>query len=211
MLHVEFSAHWKKLLWHARGIRRYMSEQGNETDFYWLPCYVSESERGITHIILWHSRNAGTFLLLDYKSLFKSNYFIVFEAWFLKVGLLFMVIWSFGYCFGLVIDYINKFIYAFHPGGSDGKESACSAGSSGLIPGLGRSPGEGNVYPLQYSCLENPMDRGAWQATVHGVAQSRTWLSYWHFHFFFLSCTPLCTQLSLSHLRVNSLLSWKEL
>ena len=58
-----------------------------------------------------------------------------------------MVIWSFGYCFGLVIDCINKFIYAFHPGGSDGKESACSAGSSGLIPGLGRSPGEGNVLP----------------------------------------------------------------
>ena len=142
---------------------------------------------------------------------FKSNYFIVFEAWFLKVGLVFMVIWSFGYCFGLVIDCINKFIYAFHPGGSDGKESACSAGSSGLIPGLGRSPGEGNVYPLQYSCLENSMDRGAWQATVHGVAKSWTWLSYWHFHFFFLSCTPLCTQLSLSHLRVNSLLSWKEL
>ena len=49
--------------------------------------------------------------------------------------------------FGLVIDCINKFIYAFHPGGSDGKESACSAGDPGLIPGSGRSPGEGNGYP----------------------------------------------------------------
>ena len=54
------------------------------------------------------------------------------------------------------------------PGGSDGKESACHAGDLGLIPGLGRSPGEGNGYPFQYSCLENSMDRGAWRATVHG-------------------------------------------
>ena len=58
------------------------------------------------------------------------------------------------------------------PGGSNGKESACDAGDLGSIPGLGRSPREGNGYPLQYSCLENPMGRGAWQATVHGVAQS---------------------------------------
>ena len=56
------------------------------------------------------------------------------------------------------------------PGGAGGKESACNAGDLGLglIPGLGRSPGEGNGYPLQYSCLENSMDRGAWQATAHG-------------------------------------------
>ena len=57
------------------------------------------------------------------------------------------------------------------------KESACTAGDVGLIPGSGRSPGEGNGNPLQYSCLENPMDRGAWWATVHGVAKSRTRLS----------------------------------
>ena len=60
------------------------------------------------------------------------------------------------------------------PGGSDGKESACHAGDPGSIPGLGRSPGEGNGNPLQYSCLENSIDRGAWQATVHGVVKSRT-------------------------------------
>ena len=60
------------------------------------------------------------------------------------------------------------------PGGSDGKESACSAGDPGSIPGLGRSPGEGNGNPFQYPCLENPMDGEAWQATVHGVAKSRT-------------------------------------
>ena len=63
------------------------------------------------------------------------------------------------------------------PGGSEDKASACNAGDLGSIPGLGRSPGEGNSNPLQYSCLENPMDRGAWQATVHGVAKSRTRLS----------------------------------
>ena len=60
------------------------------------------------------------------------------------------------------------------PGGSEGKVSACNAGDLGLIPGSGRSPGEGNGNPLQYSCLENPMDKGAWNATVHGVAKSRT-------------------------------------
>ena len=63
------------------------------------------------------------------------------------------------------------------PGGSDGQESACNAGDLGLIPGLGRSPGEGNGHPLQYSFLENSMDRGAWWATVHGVTKSCTRLS----------------------------------
>ena len=60
------------------------------------------------------------------------------------------------------------------PGGSDGKESACNAGDLGLIPGLGRSPGGRHGNLLQYSCLENPMDRGAWWAIVRGVAKSRT-------------------------------------
>ena len=54
------------------------------------------------------------------------------------------------------------------------KESVCSAGDPGSLPGLGRSPGKGNDNPLQYPCLENPMDRGAWWAIVHGVSQSQT-------------------------------------
>ena len=58
------------------------------------------------------------------------------------------------------------------PGDSDSKESACNAGDLGLIPGMGRSSGEGKGYHLQYSCLENSMDRRTWQATVHGVAES---------------------------------------
>ena len=62
------------------------------------------------------------------------------------------------------------------PGGLDSKESACNAGDLGLIPGLG-SPGEGKGYPLQNSGLENSMDRGAWRATVHGVAKSQAQLN----------------------------------
>ena len=67
-------------------------------------------------------------------------------------------------------------------GASDGKASACNA-DLGSIPGLGRSPGEGNGYSLQFSCLENSMDKGSWQATVHGVTKSWTRLSKFHFHF----------------------------
>ena len=63
------------------------------------------------------------------------------------------------------------------PGGSVVKDPSANAGDSGLIPGWGRSPGEGNSNPLQYSRLENPMDGGAWQATVYGAAKSRTRLS----------------------------------
>ena len=62
-------------------------------------------------------------------------------------------------------------------GGSYSKESAYNMGDMGLIPGSGRFPGEGNGNPLQYSCLGNPMDRGAWQATIHEVAKSQTRLS----------------------------------
>ena len=68
-------------------------------------------------------------------------------------------------------------IYMGFPGGSDSKESACDAGDLGLIPGLGRSPGGGHGHPLQYSCLENPMGRGAWRASVHGVTESQTRLN----------------------------------
>ena len=71
----------------------------------------------------------------------------------------------------------NTYTYIGFSGGLDGKESACNAGDTGSIPGSGRSPGEENGNPLQYSCLENPMERGVWQATVLGVAKSWTQLS----------------------------------
>ena len=82
------------------------------------------------------------------------------------------------------------------PGSSDGKESACNAGDSGLIPGSGRSPEGGNSNPLQYSCLENPMDRGAWWAgsTVLRVTKSWTQLSIFllthYIHIYFIIWQP---------------------
>ena len=97
-------------------------------------------------------------------------------------------------------------ISALNPGGSDGKASAYNVGDLGSIPGSGRSPGEGNGNPLQYSSLENPINRGAWQATVHGVAKSRTWLSDFIFTFtkwlrdilflpFLIHSVPFCSLL----------------
>ena len=76
----------------------------------------------------------------------------------------------------------NKYIKSSHvlegfPGGSGSKEFACNTGDPGSIPELGRCPEEGNSYSLPYSCQENPMDRGTWQATVHGVAKNQTGLS----------------------------------
>ena len=65
-------------------------------------------------------------------------------------------------------------IFMGFPSGSDCKESTCNAGDSGSIPRSGRTSGEGNGYPLQYSCMGNPMDKGAWQATIHGVKKSQT-------------------------------------
>ena len=75
------------------------------------------------------------------------------------------------------LNFLNARCYTViwgFPGGSEVKVSACNAGDLSLIPGSGRSPGEGNGNPLQYSCPENPMDGGAWWATVHGVAKSWT-------------------------------------
>ena len=88
----------------------------------------------------------------------------------------------FYYCGTLKILYYSyvytyRYIYMCFPSGSDGKESACKAGDPGSVPGLGRSPEEGNGYPLQYFYLENSMDRGAWWATVHGVIKGQKWLN----------------------------------
>ena len=84
--------------------------------------------------------------------------------------------------------------YKGFPGGSDGKKSACSVGDLGSIPGLGRSLGGGHGNPLQYSCLENPLDRGAWWATVHRLTKSWTWLSDWAQHRFYNLALPLASQ-----------------
>ena len=91
------------------------------------------------------------------------------------------------------------------PGGSDGKQSNCNGGDLVSVPGLGRSPGVGNGYPLQYSGLDNSMDRGAWQATVHGVAKCRTWLREFNF-LLSLSCNGHIAFLLISKIQGKSLL-----
>ena len=92
-------------------------------------------------------------------------------------------VWVLGICQGRKQRKIPAFMeLQGFTGGSDGKESVCNAGDLGLIPESGRSPGEGNGNPVQYSCLENPMDGGAWPTTVHG-SQSWTRLSDFTFTF----------------------------
>ena len=75
------------------------------------------------------------------------------------------------------MDRLPTPVFLGFPGGSDGKESACHVEDLGSVPGLGRSSGEGIGYPLQYSCLENPMDSEAWWATVHSIIKNWTRLS----------------------------------
>ena len=84
------------------------------------------------------------------------------------------------YAYVYVIIYIYIYTYGF-PAGSAGKESACNVGNPSSIPGLGRIPGEGNGYPLQYSGLKNSMD-----CIIHGVAKSELWLSDFHFNLYLL-------------------------
>ena len=88
-----------------------------------------------------------------------------------------------------------------HRGGSEGKAAACNVGDLGSIPGSGRSPGEGNGNPLQYSCLENPMDRGAWRAAVRGVAKTQTRLSDFTFTFMYV-CMYVCMFLPIIYLPI---------
>ena len=107
---------------------------------------------------------------------------------------------------------IKNYLPQNFPGGSGGKASASNVGDRGSIPGLTRSPGEGNDNPLQYSCLENPIDRGAWWATVHGIAKSRTRLSEFTFFlspkhiapFFWGSCLACHSVVQLSMYKLDN-------
>ena len=101
---------------------------------------------------------------------------------------------SFFACFAVLVQFLKIAFTMGFPPGSVVKVPACNAGDLGLIPGSGRSPGEGNGNPLQYSCLENPMDGGAWWATVHGVSKSRTRLSNFTFS---LSLTSIHFSISI--------------
>ena len=110
-------------------------------------------------LLVYAVTQMGLFFFIYFYQL-EANYFTILQ-WFLPY-----------------IDMNQPWIYMCSPsrpfGGSNGKESVCSAGNLDLIPGLGRFPGEGNGNPLQYSCLVNSKDRGAWWLTVHGVVKSLT-------------------------------------
>ena len=94
-------------------------------------------------------------------------YCLTFLFFFLSMKIFF--IFFLQQCLDVSLNWLLGF-----PGGSDDEESTCNAGDQGLIPGSRRSPGGGHGYPPHHSCLENSMDRGAWQATVHGVTNSGT-------------------------------------
>ena len=97
------------------------------------------------------------------------------------VGISFQLLWvNTKECEYSIVWY--EYIESTCSGGSDGKDSACNVGDLGSIPGLGRSLEEGNGNSLQYSCLENSMDKGAWEATVQGVSKRQTQLSNQHTH-----------------------------
>ena len=93
-----------------------------------------------------------------------------------------LIIWTFvSKVMSLLFNMLSRFVIGFSDG-SDGKEPACNADDLGLIPGSGRSLGEGNGNPLQYSYLENPMDGEAWQSTPHGIAELNTTERDTHIH-----------------------------
>ena len=118
---------------------------------------------------------------------------ITLDIWFATLSI---ALWS-------SYDFQKEIKYQFFPGDSDGKESACNVGDLGLIPELGRPPGEGNSYPLQCSCLESSVDRGTWRATVHGAAESDVteWLTL------SLFCAKL-TPLTFLFLKMRLCISW---
>ena len=111
-----------------------------------------------------------------------------------------------GFCWNYSAVVIQKQPVGFSD--SDSKESTCSGGDPGSIPGSGRSPGEGNGYPLPYSSLENSMDRGAWQAIVHGVAKGRKQPS--NFHFRQKLCHSIYKNKQLARLDLQAIVCWPQ-
>ena len=118
------------------------------------------------------------------------------------------IAYSFSVTFSVFSDRFKGF-----PGGSDSKESASNARDPGSIPGSGRSPGGGHGNPLQYSCLENPVDRGAWRATVLGVTKSQTRLSNSHTHTHTIELTlihPACEHWPFFVIKIAILILWHK-
>ena len=115
-----------------------------------------------------HSYSLGMWVLIFVIINYAVMNFIYYACWGIEASTCFLRT----FIHSANIEHLLR-VWGFS-GGSDGKESACNVGDPGLIPGSGRSSGEGNGNPLQYSCLENPMDKGSWWVTVHGVTKSQT-------------------------------------
>ena len=120
---------------------------------------------------LWRTKK-NVFLIFFFGGCFRGWWWFLFFFNYSIINLQYCITFT---CTAKWLGYTYICIYGF-PGGSVGKESACNTGDLGSIPGSGRSPEEGNGNPLQYSCLQNSMDRGAWWITVHRVTKSWTQL-----------------------------------
>ena len=133
------------------------------------------------HLCKWCFFVGNQFFFLktydDLVDIIFRRYFIVWILAFLNSFIIYM--------YRVYVPFLTSFCYTTATGGWDGQLSACNAGDLGSISGSERSPGEGNGYPLEYSCLENPMDRGACWATIHEVAESdmTKWLTQIHMQY----------------------------
>ena len=139
--------------------------------------YSISEESIIQHDIIFHLKSKRIYVM--YVQYVCRKYAKIIQKCYLRAefkGFILFFIILLEYFYNDYVSFNDYMIispnHRSFPGGSVSKESTCNVGDPGLIPGSGRSPGEGNGNPLQYSCLENSMVRGAWWATVHGVAQS---------------------------------------
>ena len=146
------------------------------------------------YIYIWDLMYIYIYIHIKYWFDIDSQYPLINYSWLHSIYICILYIYShYIYIYSHIYTYILLYIYIHThththiyiyeiPCGSDSKESACNVRDPGSVLGLGRSPGEGNGNPLQYSYLENPMDRGAWWAVIHGVSKSRTQMSDTRMH-----------------------------
>ena len=177
------------------------SETGLSPKFiiFQRPCHFSQRmiycKCTITSVKLWKHQNRLKFWQFsDATSTLHASVFLYLSLW-----SVFLHSTSFHNGFLKIVMMKLGF-----PGAVDGKESTCNAGDLGVIPVSGRSPGEGNGYPLQYSCLENSMDRWAWEATVHGVTELDVTEQRTHTYIYDETATFLLTYGEEVHVSANS-------
>ena len=137
--------------------------------------FFSIKIKGSSHFVERLKIHQGTISITTQSNITLNYMNMISHNWMLKLS---NSLFSFNI-------YLLSTSYIYFPAGSEGKESACNSGDPGSIPGLGRSSGEGNGNPFQYSCLENPMDGGAWRATVPWGRNESDTIDRLHFHFHF--------------------------